>query len=171
MLCRALDRIDTAEAKQRETDAKLAATEQELIAYKAQIALLSSQAVNRNEDVLRQMKHRLDEETSIIRNTVVSSVGEAFRSFLQTHSHTSSSSPFGNDPNRHSISLPQQDSRRMHTHQMAPLGDTIFTSLLTDPASVVTSNPVSPIASHHPTNATDLVVSNSTQGAGSSRLN
>ena len=166
MLHQAINRLTAVETQQRETQTKLAATEEQLIASKAQIALLSSQAVNRNDEVLRQMKHHLEQETSVIRNTIHSSVGQALRSFVQAHSntHTSSSSPFDNGP---MPPAPSVDSRHTYDRQTEPLPETIFTSLLTNTTGSLTSNPVSPIASHHP----DPLISDSTRGAGPSRLN
>lgn len=172
LFCQALSRIETLEVQHRETGAKLAAAEQALIASKAQIDLLSSQAVTRNEDVLRRMDHRLDEETSVIRNAIFSSVGQAFRSFVQAHSGArASSSPFDNDAIPPTTSLPQQDSHRTYTRQSEPLAESIFTSFLTDPVPALTSNPVSPIAPHHSTNNSAPAISGSIQGAGPSRSN
>lgn len=148
-------RIENIETRHSQLVTKLASVQQESIANKAQISLLSSQATNRNDEALSRISKELQElrstEVSMIRNVITSSVGHALRSALQTHSNTHMSPPPFDSGHSPSAASPQHlDNQLFYDGQVEPPADSIFTAMLTD--TILASSSVSPIAPHHPTN-------------------
>ena len=84
---------------------------------------------------------------------------------------TNIASLFDTDPTLPSTVSPQRlNTRRISDRQAEPLSEAFLGSILTDPSSVLTSVPVSPITSHLSSNSFRGIRSTSDNVAGPSRL-
>ena len=173
-----VSRVEVLEAKQQVTTVELTTTREQLIESRAQVALLSSQAANRNEEVYRKFAKKLDDfqnaEIAAIRSAVTSSFGQVLRSYMHTRPNTLTTAPslFDTDVSPPSTMSPQRlNTRRVSDRQAEPLSDAFLGSILTDPSGVLASNPVSPIASHNCINSIDPAMLTANDIASSSHLN
>ena len=159
-------RLENVEAHNRQLSAELAVAQEQAIANKAQISLLSSQTTERNEEAYSRVSRRLDEfhntEISMIRDVVTSCFGQVFRTIAQAHPNVLNPvPPFDDHPMPSTFPLQHSNDHQMYDHQAEPPSETIFTSMLTDPTGILASNPRSPTTFHHLVDSTDRVGSNS----------
>ena len=159
-------RLENVEAHNRQLSAELAVAQEQAIANKAQISLLSSQTTERNEEAYSRVSRRLDEfhntEISMIRDVVTSCFGQVFHTIAQAHPNVLNPlPPFDDGPMPSTISPQYLNDHPMYDHHAEPPSETIFTSMLTDPTGILASNPRSPTTFHHLVDSTDRVGSNS----------